>query len=67
MLQKKKTYKTVKLSDADIRSGNYKSLLGGGADEWGTRGEFQLVFLRQMGLKEGHLLLECRLRSSAGG
>lgn len=58
ILQKKKTYQEVALSDADITSGHYKSHLGGGANEWETRGKFQLFFLRQMGLKEGHRLLD---------
>jgi SAM-dependent methyltransferase len=58
ILKKGRTYKAITLSDADIRSGKYKSLLGGGAAEWGTRGEFQLVFLRQMGLQDGHRLLD---------
>jgi SAM-dependent methyltransferase len=58
MLKKGRTYKAVELSDADIKTGKYKSLLGGGKEEWGTRGEFQLVLLRQMGLQEGHRLLD---------
>ncbi len=51
-------YLTVKLNDADIRAGAYKQYLGGGRDHWEKRGAFQLYFLRQMGLKPTHHLLD---------
>lgn len=51
-------YSTVKLSEEDIRSQNYKRFLGGGVEHWERRGAFQLFFLKTMGLERRHRLLD---------
>ena len=51
-------YSSIRLSAADIQNQNYKKHLGGGAQHWEKRGEFQLYFLQKMGLKKSERLLD---------
>ena len=48
----------IKLNDADIEQGTYKEYLGGGAEHWQRRGEFQLHFLKAMGMQPSNKLLD---------
>jgi SAM-dependent methyltransferase len=49
-------YADVRLSEDDVIKETYKEYLGGGKENWESRGEFQLYFLKKMGL-----MPECRL------
>lgn len=51
-------YDAIRLTAVDIDRGAYKMHLGGGAESWEQRGAFQLVFLRQMGLRPDHALFD---------
>ncbi len=58
MLRRKRSYKSIRLSEDDVRQEAYKELLGGGREEWETRGAFQLHLLTSMGLSRSHRLLD---------
>jgi len=54
----RRTYDHIVVRPADIQQGAYKAHLGGGAEAWDRRGEFQLHFLQQAGLQPQHRLLD---------
>ncbi len=51
-------YATLVLSDAEIEAGAYRRYLGGGAENWHSRGAFQLWLLRRLGLTTESTLLD---------
>ncbi len=51
-------YESVTLTDEQIETEAYKQYLGGGAEHWNRRGEFQLHFLQAMGLQRASKLLD---------
>ena len=51
-------YKDVRLSFDDMQSEAYKKYLGGGPEGWDKRGQFQLYFLKRMGLLPSQKLLD---------
>ncbi|HEY9786198.1 MAG TPA: class I SAM-dependent methyltransferase [Candidatus Obscuribacterales bacterium] len=51
-------YSMTVLSDEQIENGEYKYLLGGGADDWERRGAFQLELMRLLGLSKNNTLLD---------
>jgi SAM-dependent methyltransferase len=46
------------LSADEVKKGDYKKYLGGGKETWESRGQFQLYFLKKMGLLPAHRLLD---------
>lgn len=51
-------YDALKLSDDEIREFEHRKHLGGGSEEWDTRGRYQVALLRHYGLQRDHTLLD---------
>jgi len=51
-------YTTLKFNQDSIEHGTFKQHLGGSAEQWETRGRFQLDWLRSRGLKSNDRLLD---------
>lgn len=54
----KYAYAALRLSRADIDRESYKEHLGGGAEKWGRRGQFQVLMLRTLGMRQDQSLLD---------
>lgn len=51
-------YTRIRLSPADIEAKSYRRHLGGGAEQWVRRGQFQVFMLRSLGLAPHHRVLD---------
>jgi SAM-dependent methyltransferase len=51
-------YDALTLSDDDIRRGEHRKHLGGGPEEWDTRGRYQVALMQHYGLRPDHTLLD---------
>jgi SAM-dependent methyltransferase len=60
-------YHNLSLSAEDIEQQTYKKYFGGGADQWETRGAFQLYLLKRMGLQPFHTILDVGCGPIRGG
>jgi len=54
----KYAYADLRLSRADIDREAYKSHLGGGAEKWDRRGQFQVFLLHTLGMRQDQALLD---------
>lgn len=54
----RRDYSAIHLDAGQIAAGEYRNYLGGKAEAWQKRGEFQLELLRFMGLDTGDRLLD---------
>ena len=62
-----KRFKNLSLSSTDIQDQTYKQFFGGGAEEWGNRGTFQLYLLKKLGLKPQSMFLDIGCGPLRGG
>jgi len=60
-------FRTITLSDEEIRTREYEAHLYGSRDAWRGHGAFQLFFLKEMGLEPGHALLDIGCGPLRGG
>lgn len=60
-------FRSIALSDQEIRTGAYESYLYGNSEAWRGHGAFQLVLLRAMGLEPGHTVLDVGCGPLRGG
>jgi len=60
-------FRSVRLSDDEIRTSAYEAYLYGGRDAWRGHGAFQLFFLKTMGLRPSHTLLDVGCGPLRGG
>ena len=60
-------FRSLRLSDDEIRTSAYEAYLYGSRDAWRGHGAFQLFFLRTMGLRPSHTLLDVGCGPLRGG
>ena len=58
VIEKGGTYHTIHLTSEQIKRGEYMKYIGGGSREWDERGEFQLKFMKKIGLKKYNTILD---------